>query len=67
VSKCRSCGAEIIWAVTKPGGQWIPLDAEPADLRGLYRFDNGHANRPPPLRMTHFATCPHADEHRKAK
>lgn len=31
MSRCRSCDAEIIWAVTEPGGKAIPVDADPSE------------------------------------
>jgi hypothetical protein len=71
VSRCKSCGAEIIWAVTT-NGRRIPLDAEPeVDAPGLFRIEIGG---PPPgafavrkLYTSHFATCPNADQHRKPR
>lgn len=63
---CKSCGAEIIWTVTDKGKR-MPVDAAPehrftlvrqgADMRAVYV----------PVYTSHFATCPHADEHRKEK
>ena len=65
---CRSCDAEIIWAMT-PAGRLIPLDL------GLY--DNGnielrdgiaHVVTDPgdrPRRRSHFASCPDAVQHRQ--
>lgn len=38
VSKCRSCKAAIIWAITEKGVR-IPLDAEP-NLKGNMTFDS---------------------------
>lgn len=63
MNRCKSCGAEIIWATTKAGRK-IPLDPEPVKVP-LFVFDNGYANDPPPLRQTHFASCPNAKEHRQ--
>lgn len=72
---CKSCGAEIIWALTE-NGKRIPLDAEPiAPTPGRFLLSN---DDPPvataitiaktPLRqyVSHFATCPNADSHRKS-
>jgi hypothetical protein len=67
MSTCRSCGADITWAVTTRGRR-IPLDtaiknvAIPATDPALdgpvtVTFVSGHE--------THFATCPNADEHRR--
>jgi hypothetical protein len=70
VSKCRSCDAEIIWAITSAGKR-MPVD--------LLEDENGnvelitvdtvpkaivHAQppmEPANLHMAHFVTCPHAD------
>jgi len=72
---CRSCGRQIIWAAT-PKGRAIPLDPNPAPdgnlelievdgtryarsaLSGSNLFDE-------PRYVTHYATCPNADAHRK--
>jgi hypothetical protein len=66
-SHCRSCGAEIEWAVT-PKGRRIPLDPGTRDdgniqvdawgtawVVGAWQGD----------RVSHFATCPHHDKHRR--
>jgi len=79
--RCRTCKAEIKWAITD-AGRLIPLDIEPqadgnirlaaalvyggtpraivipADRRGELA---GELYRP------HFATCPHAGEHRRGR
>lgn len=69
---CRSCGAEIIWAVTELGKR-MPLDAEPAERpTGLFRIQReedgavrAFSVSGQPVYLSHFATCPHADQHRK--
>lgn len=33
IVKCRSCGAEIVWAITERGKR-IPLNAEPDNAKG---------------------------------
>lgn len=78
--RCRSCQAQVIWAVTTAGNP-IPLDPE-QDPDGLITLDKipGHrkpvatvwskGNRPPadtPTYTTHFATCPNAGRHRKER
>lgn len=71
MSRCTSCGEEIVWARTE-GGKLMPVDVEPS-LRGnvvlardggtLRAFvsvspvDGGH--------LAHFATCPNSDRHRR--
>jgi hypothetical protein len=64
---CKSCGAEIIWATTGKGNA-IPLDAKP-EHRFVIVPLMGH---PENLRaeyiktyISHFATCPQAEQHRK--
>jgi hypothetical protein len=72
MSRCKSCGAEIIWATTEIGNT-IPLDAEPTERpAGLFRLIEdgfgGHRAISAAgglFHITHFATCPDADAHRK--
>lgn len=65
-SKCRSCGAPIVWGVTS-NGKRIPLDAEPE-----VRFVFQDADDPKKLGgamktyQSHFATCPDADDWRSS-
>lgn len=76
---CRSCRAPIVWAETA-GGKRMPVDAEPAPLGNiaLTELDDGrvHASvvaegavllTEQPLHLSHFATCPNADQHRSAR
>lgn len=72
MSLCRSCNAEIIWAVTDSGKR-MPLDAEPAERpTGLFTLDTScdppHATSAAhqPVYLSHFVTCPNADQHRRA-
>ena len=67
ISKCRSCGAKIIWATTERGKR-MPLDAV-ADTRIVLEHRDG---QPPLARVvatyvSHFTTCPNAAEHRKKR
>lgn len=71
-ARCKSCGAELIWAVNPVTGAKVPLDAEPAERpKGLYRLDT--STDPPsatPARgelvyVNHFVTCPSREQHRK--
>jgi hypothetical protein len=74
MSACRSCGQEIIWATT-PKGRYIPIDPEPDPKGHLVLADTSkgavlaRVDRPDdPVGVryvSHFATCPHADRHRK--
>jgi hypothetical protein len=76
VSRCRSCGAEIVWAITERGKR-MPLDAEPSEagtfvvrsrvegervvLHALYAPEAGAGLH----HTSHFATCPQAGEWRR--
>jgi hypothetical protein len=80
VSDCRSCGAAIRWAVTATGKR-IPLDPEPVDGGNIVIDNSGphgpiatvvgKATQPglfgddSPRYVSHFATCPNADRHRR--
>lgn len=57
-SKCRSCGAPIVWFKTSAGKK-IPVDAatvEPEDQQLQL-----------PRHVSHFATCPDADKFRRKR
>ena len=64
MSKCKSCGAGIIW-VKMESGKAMPLDAKETLLwkpvrEGMSPIQvKGH--------QSHFSTCPNADSHRKKK
>lgn len=80
MTKCKSCGAEIVW-IKLASGKAMPCDAEPitywpgkavriitpnglvlsADLTGKAGQALGMGY------LSHFATCPYADQHRKAR
>lgn len=78
--RCRSCRAPILWAATADGAS-MPVDPRPAtngnvmltEQRGrlvagvLSRKDAARkrATRAVPLHVSHFATCPSADAHRR--
>lgn len=78
-SSCSSCKADIVWAQTE-NGDLTPIDAAPAvngnielqlpndprDPPVAHVLRKGET-RPPPLYLNHFVTCPHAEQHRKAK
>ncbi len=79
VKECRSCAAPIIWTVTHKGRR-MPVDAEPVangNIRLRQDGDSVIAEYPgkehPTLLVddrvryiSHFATCTHSDEWRKA-
>lgn len=74
---CSSCGAAIEWATTE-NGKRMPVDAKPLTLPlpGVFRLRWTPGN-PVPLAVSvkreegfynsHFATCPNAASHRRAK
>lgn len=90
---CRSCGADILWAETVPGGRKVPLNVatvEPTERGALLLVANHFAYSHTELaeriakrqavslaraadvirarydaHLSHFATCPAADRHRK--
>lgn len=55
---CRSCGAAIIWLKTK-NFKKIPVDYDSVEGMELMFEPGKH--------VSHFATCPNADQHRKRR
>ena len=80
MSKCKSCGAEILWILTR-GGKNIPCDPEKVyysqnDRTGklVLVLPSGFIDRGDEDStsekfgyISHFSTCPNADFHRKSK
>jgi hypothetical protein len=76
MSSCRACRAPLFWATT-PRGKNIPLDPQPT-LDGNVEIVEGEAvvlagvhldaarRAGAQLYTSHFATCPHASEFRRA-
>ena len=80
MAQCRSCGASIIW-IKLTSGKSMPCDAEPvtywADDKGDDKVVtksgevvrarlSGEASEATGIGyISHFATCPNADIHRK--
>jgi hypothetical protein len=68
---CRGCNARIEWHKTA-AGKAIPLDPDPHP-DGNITFDSAARvvyaakGSKPRMYLSHFATCPKADEFRKAK
>lgn len=59
IPRCASCGAAIVWMRTKSGRR-IPVD--------LASADPAHQNFDPVMgHISHFATCPQADQHRRRR
>lgn len=65
-SRCKGCGANIIWAVTVAGKR-VPLDAK-CEQRFLLTANEGPENEVELRHVytSHFITCPKANEFRKA-
>ncbi|MGH9811497.1 MAG: hypothetical protein ACRD4T_00025 [Candidatus Acidiferrales bacterium] len=72
-SRCRSCGAAIIWATT-PNRRRIPMDVKAvANGNVALRLDGDQLVAEPapeghtgPRHQAHFASCPDYAEWRKA-
>lgn len=75
IETCRSCPAQIIWAVTERGKR-MPVDVDPVPGGNVQLVEQhgqltavvvpakrafGRMN----LRKSHFTTCPQADQWRK--
>lgn len=74
---CKSCGARIRWVITTAGKR-MPLDPEPHPEGTIVPVFDPARDRPvarvlpaPPTDRdawrSHFATCPNADQHRRAR
>lgn len=70
MSRCRSCGAEILWSKTT-NNKNIPIDLEPVLGGNITIEANGvlalvHKPEPDIKRyVSHFKTCPNAKAHRR--
>lgn len=73
--RCKSCGASIVWALTKDG-KHIPIDNQPVKGGNLRMTSLGREPLTVEVKpvepeiygwVSHFATCPNADEHRKSR
>ena len=58
IVRCRSCNARIIWLKTEAGAN-MPVDADTVE-RDQETFD-------PKEHVSHFATCPNANAHRRPR
>lgn len=58
-AKCRSCSEYIVWVKTEAGKN-MPVDADSFDEGDELVYDHSK-------HISHFATCPNADQHRKKK
>ena len=70
IATCKSCGARVMWCVTTTGKR-MPVDARESprgnltlalqpdgELLARYTYPGTGTH------TSHFATCPHADQHR---
>jgi len=75
IEACRTCNAPVVWATTRKG-KAMPVDAAPVDDgnveltaagpgRVVAAVLTGPSLMPTPLRKSHFATCPDAEEWRR--
>ncbi len=74
--KCRSCNVAVLWVILASGRR-MPLDATPCPGKGNVRLLPGGAevlsgdalteasDAQEELYLSHFATCPNANKHRK--
>lgn len=58
IVECRSCRAPMVWLKTKTGKNC------PVDIEGWEPQDTEYQ---PGKHISHFATCPHADHHRRPR
>lgn len=67
-ARCSSCQAEILWTVTE-NGKRMPVDAKPIGKVTVLVRNPENAETPISKQrehfISHFATCPHAQRHRK--
>lgn len=79
MATCSSCGAEIIWAVTR-NNKPIPISSLEYADGNIVLLPDPDPREPPlahvlakgenpklPRRVTHFVDCPSADQHRRPK
>lgn len=58
ITRCRSCHAQIIWFKT-PAGKNMPIDADSVEPHDDELDLAKH--------VSHFRTCPNADQHRRSR
>lgn len=65
-SMCKSCGAELVWALTDRGRQ-MPLSKASEQRRFVVTEIAGETSCSSQLTYTsHFSDCPNADQHRRS-
>lgn len=63
---CKSCGAPVLWVATE-GGKRMPLDYEPERRFILDGHTEPMTARMRKTYLSHFSSCPSANEHRKER
>lgn len=64
VTRCRSCDAAVVWMKTNRGRN-MPVDVDGIDEADLTYEDGKPLFDPEAGHVSHFATCPHAEKHRR--
>jgi hypothetical protein len=66
MANCKSCQAPIIWVKTSSGKN-MPVDEKPESRFILDGRGEGNTPYATMIKayVSHFATCPNADKHRK--
>ena len=74
LKRCSSCRARILWCTSAANNKPIPMDPNPIADGNMWIDSKGIAHAvdlltPPGVDryVAHSVTCPHADEHRKAR
>lgn len=72
--RCRSCGAPVIWRKHVRTGRPMPIDWEPSPKGNLvllgadsYGLVASGLEGSPGCHLSHFATCPKADDWRRKR
>ena len=74
MANCATCKAEIFWRISAKSGNYMPLDAEPAEDGNIILIDSKahvlvgdlfESMHEGPRYKSHFSTCPDAKKHRK--
>jgi hypothetical protein len=72
--KCKSCKAEIVWVKMRQSGKSMPCDPQKITIVNVMAKSNGDHGDDELIGLglvsgfvSHFATCPHAEQHRKPR